>query len=63
MDVAIAQQTLEVAHDATASERALAELAVKRYAVAEKGFRTALAANARDSLALRGSAPVAPGSA
>jgi tetratricopeptide (TPR) repeat protein len=54
LNVAAAQATLDIIENATAAERAYAELAVHRYPAAIAAFRDALGKNAADKMALRG---------
>lgn len=54
LDERVAQQTLDISEIATASERGLAELAVRKYADAIKTFRGALAQNPDDREGLLG---------
>lgn len=54
LDEKVAQATLEVKEDCTSAEQGLALAAVQKYPEAITHLRTALAANDRDLLALRG---------
>jgi tetratricopeptide (TPR) repeat protein len=54
LNVKVAQATLDIVTDATAAEQGMAEMAVKRYPQAIQQFRSALAANSTDPMALRG---------